>query len=415
MRTSLFREAAHKNIQPKSFGEILLIRPLSFSILALLSAAVTLVLVCFITVGSYTKRVTVGGQLSPNLGILKLYPSQTGIVSSKHVREGQSVKKGERLYILSAERQSKAGNEIQAAISQHVLQKQQSLREELVQTRRLQREQEDVLRRKIDVLVEEKASVLVQLTGQRARIKLATAAVERALKLLSKGFFSADMAQQKQADLLDQRNRIQALERERLGTERELQAAQSDLSGLPVLHHNQLAQIERLLASTIQEWTESESKRELAVTAPLDGTVTSITSDVGQSVDINKPVLSIIPKGAVLEAQLYAPSRAIGFIRPGHHVLLRYHAFPYQKFGHALGTVTAISQSTMSGHELAIAQASGESLYRITVTLNEQTVKAYGQAYSLQTGMLVDADVLLEKRKLYEWVFEPLFSLTGKL
>lgn len=415
MRTSLFREAARQNTQAKSFGEILLVRPISFTLLALVAAAMTLVLVCFIAVGSYTKRVTVSGQLAPNLGVLKIYASQPGIVFSKHVREGRSVKKGERLFVLSAERQSREGKEIQASISEHVALKLQSLRDELVQTQRLQSAQENVLDKKIKALIEEKASAMSQISGQRSRIKLATASVDRAVKLLSQGFFSADMAQQKQADLLDQRNRLEALERERLGIERELHAAQSELSGLPVFHRNQLAQLERLLANTTQEWTESEGKRELAITAPQDGVVTSITADVGQSVDIAKPILSIIPKGAVLEAQLFAPSRAIGFIRPGHHVLLRYHAYPYQKFGHALGTVTSISQSSMSGHELTSAQVPGEALYRITVTLKQQTVRAYGQAYSLQAGMMVDADILQEKRKLYEWVLEPLFSLTGKL
>jgi len=29
--------------------------------------------------------------------------------------------------------------------------------------------------------------------------------------------------------------------------------------------------------------------------------------------------------------------------------------------------------------------------------------------------MLVDADILGEHRKLYEWVLEPLYSLTGRL
>ncbi|MET5012441.1 secretion protein HlyD, partial [Burkholderia pseudomallei] len=30
-------------------------------------------------------------------------------------------------------------------------------------------------------------------------------------------------------------------------------------------------------------------------------------------------------------------------------------------------------------------------------------------------GMALQADVLQERRRLYEWVLEPLYSLTGKL
>ena len=115
-----------------------------------------------------------------------------------------------------------------------------------------------------------------------------------------------------------------------------------------------------------------------------------------------------------MQAHLYAPSRAIGFIRPGNTVLLRYQAYPYQKFGHARGTVLSISRSAMSGDDMPAA-AGREALYRITVSLHNQTMRAYGQAYALQPGMLVDADILLEQRMLYEWALEPLFSLTGKI
>jgi membrane fusion protein len=227
------------------------------------------------------------------------------------------------------------------------------------------------------------------------------------------------MWQQKQADLLDQRNRLQALERDQISVERELQTQRSELTSLPLRQRTQLAQIERLITSTDQEWTESEGKRRIALIAPKSGIATAVTAEVGQAVDGGKPVVSIVPDGAVLQAHLFAPSRAIGFIRPGDHVLLRYQAYPYQKFGHALGVVGSVSRTALSSDDLSGTPAwtsnSGEPLYRITVMLARQTVTAYGHPLSLQAGMLVDADVLHERRKLYEWVLEPLYSLTGKL
>ncbi|MEI0692988.1 HlyD family secretion protein, partial [Pseudomonas aeruginosa] len=44
-----------------------------------------------------------------------------------------------------------------------------------------------------------------------------------------------------------------------------------------------------------------------------------------------------------------------------------------------------------------------------------QAVTAYGQPRPLQSGMLLNADILQDTRRLYEWVLEPLYSLTGKL
>ena len=57
----------------------------------------------------------------------------------------------------------------------------------------------------------------------------------------------------------------------------------------------------------------------------------------------------------------------------------------------------------------------GEPFYRVTVVLDKQAVTAFGKPEPLKPGMLLDADVLGEKRRLIEWVFEPLYSLKGKV
>lgn len=194
---------------------------------------------------------------------------------------------------------------------------------------------------------------------------------------------------------------------------------QADLASLPLRQQNQLAQIDRMLTGVGQELTESEARRRLIITAPEAGLVTAVIAELGQAVDTSKPLVSVIPRGATLQAQLYAPSKAVGFIKPGDAVLLRYQAYPYQKFGHAKGTVASVSKTALPGSELTGVSNSSDSntepLYRITVNLTQQVVSAYGKPQSLQAGMLLDADVLQETRHLYEWVLEPLYSLTGKL
>jgi membrane fusion protein len=57
--------------------------------------------------------------------------------------------------------------------------------------------------------------------------------------------------------------------------------------------------------------------------------------------------------------------------------------------------------------------AASEPLYRVIVTLDRQAITAYGQLEALKPGMLLDADVLGERRTLIEWVLEPLYSLQG--
>ncbi len=112
------------------------------------------------------------------------------------------------------------------------------------------------------------------------------------------------------------------------------------------------------------------------------------------------------------------PSAAIGFVRVGDPVLLRYQAFPYQKFGQYQASVVSIARNALSAAELAtsgIQSASDRTYYRITVALKSQTVTAYGKPQALEAGMTLQADILQERRRLYEWVLEPLYSMTGKL
>jgi membrane fusion protein len=131
--------------------------------------------------------------------------------------------------------------------------------------------------------------------------------------------------------------------------------------------------------------------------------------------------MNIIPSDTMLQAQLFSPSRAVGFLREGQRVLLRYEAFPYQKFGFQEGVVVSVSRSAVSPAEMTQQLAglntlygANEPIYRVIVNLKQQTVAAYGKPMPLQPGMKLEADVLLESRRLVEWMLEPLFSISGK-
>lgn len=414
----LFRPAALNAQRIDWLGAIVLIRPLSFLALTACAFACAALVIGFLLLGSYTKHSTVTGLLTPDIGLVKVYSPQSGVILEKHVVEGNAVKQGQILYLLSSERQGAQGD-IQASISRQVRARQQSLHDEVLQTQTLHQSELGALDKRVASLQTEMASIAVLVAGQRSRLQLADDATKRAESMLEQGYVSKEMMQQKLADLLDQRNRLQTLERDSIGVERELQGQRAERVNLALRQQNQLAQMTRTLGSTDQEWTESESKRRVAITAPEGGIVTAVTAVVGQTVDSGKPLVSIVPNGALLQAELFAPSRSIGFIKPHDPVLLRYQAYPHQKFGHARGVVAYVSKVALPqgefGSALNVQMSNGEPLYRITVLLPKQTINAYGHAQPLQAGMLVEADVLQEKRKLYEGVLEPLYSVTGKL
>ncbi|UVE48743.1 HlyD family efflux transporter periplasmic adaptor subunit [Pseudomonas chlororaphis] len=418
----MFRREALDARQTNGLGDIVLVRPISFTVLTCLATALAVSVAAFFFFGSYTKRSTISGQLVPVGGQVKVYVPQAGIVFEKFVHEGQRVKRGEPLLTISSERYGSDAEPVQAGISRQLEHRRDSLRGELEKVLRLQLDERDSLSNKVASLQRELAILAQQADSQRRLVALSSDATQRYQGLMDKGYISVDQLQQRQAELLGQRQALQGLERERATLQQQLTERRNELAGLDARQANQQADIQRQLSALEQNLAESEAKRTLLVTAPETGIATAVLADIGQTVDSSRPLLSIVPADAPMQAELYAPSKSIGFIKPGDSVLIRYQAYPYQKFGQYRGQVRSISQTSVSPAELTSMVGGvpglgkdGEPLYRLQVSLDKQAVMAYGQSHPLQSGMLLDADVLQDTRRLYEWVLEPLYSLTGKL
>lgn len=145
----------------------------------------------------------------------------------------------------------------------------------------------------------------------------------------------------------------------------------------------------------------------LTLVAPIAGEIAAITVQSAQPALAGAAVATIVPNGSVLVANLYVPTSAIGFVRPGQEVRLRYDAFAYQKFGAFTDRVTDISKTILTPRELGAGE-DGPAVFRVKVALPSNRVKAYGEEWPLQPGMTLKADLVLERRKLWEWAVEPL-------
>lgn len=418
----LFRREALDARQTNGLGDTVLVRPISFTVLTCLATALAVSVAAFFFFASYTKRSTISGQLVPVGGLVKVYVPQAGIVFETFVHEGQRVKRGEPLLTISSERYGSDAEPVQAGISRQLEHRRDSLRGELEKVLLLQLDERDSLSNKVASLQRELAILARQADSQQRLVALSSDATQRYQGLMDKGYISVDQLQQRQAELLGQRQALQGLERERAALQQQLTERRNELVGLGARQANQQADIQRQLSALEQNLAESEAKRTLLVTAPETGIATAVLADIGQTVDSSRPLLSIVPADAPLQAELYAPSKSIGFIKPGDPVLIRYQAYPYQKFGQYQGRVRSISRTSVPFAELASMAGAvpglakdGEQLYRLQISLDKQMVTAYGQPRPLQSGMLLDADVLQDTRRLYEWVLEPLYSLTGKL
>jgi membrane fusion protein len=309
------------------------------------------------------------------------------------VSEGTTVAAGAPLVAVSAETQTEA----RGATGEEVIRRLRDRRDSLANAKRILEAQ----------LAQESADLAQRVEVQRSRYALSEKALARDRALKARDLISIA--------------RLQRTEQEQLDNQTSLLALESTLRDLPFRRQTRLAELDRSIAALEQELAEAEARREIVITATQAGKVTAIQAEVGSRAEPNVPLMTIVPTNAVLQAQLFASSRAIGFLHAGQRVMLRFQAYPYQKFGSYAGSISAIASSAISPSELPqpLKGLSGvyggnEPFYRITVDLERQTAVAYGQAAPLQPGMQLEADIMIESRRLIEWVFEPLLTLTGK-
>lgn len=419
----LFRPEALEGQRQAWLGNIRLIRPVSLTVLTCAAVLTVAAVALFLALGEYTRRMTVAGVLAPDRGVIRLMPPQQGTVVEARVVEGQTVRRGDVLFVLDIGQASDLGD-TQSAVADSLTARERSLKASSRQQQMLLDTQRSALVAQRRDLQREVQQIDTETELQEQRLALAQQALERAESLRADNFYSPAQVQTRREELLAVKAAHQSLARQRLAKQRELAALDAQERELPLLSQARQGEIERDLAEVAQASAENASRRRAVVRAPEAGMVAAVTAQVGQRALPTMAMASLIPGDARLQAQLYAPSSAVGFIRPDQAVRLRYQAFPYQKFGHHGGHVVQVSRTPLQPSELAGlslrlpgagSTAPTEPLYRITVALDAQAVQAYGQAQSLAPGMQLDADVLLDRRKLIEWIFEPLISVTGRV
>jgi membrane fusion protein len=415
--SQLFRQEALDAQRDKLLGEVSLARPVRLWVFTALALACAAAAISFALTGELSRRERVEGYVALDAGAARLLIPEAGTLAELLVREGQSVQAGAPVARLSFETTRKAAAQTSELVQQEIAQRIQTLQREQRETGSLASQQSDQLRRRMTDLQKEIAQIDSEIRVQQQRVASAEQLAKRYDDLTQEKFVSDIVAQQRRDEVLDQTAKLQALRRQRAAIERDLGAARAEEPTVATRARAQIEQLKRaqseLEQSRIQE--QAESRRETLLRAPFAGVVTNVALTQGQSVSADQLLATILPAGSSLHVALLVPTRAIGFIKPGSAVELRYEAFPYQRFGHYPGTVSQVSKTVWSQGEQVGPFTVTEPVYRVDVKLQDQAVKTQGQEFPLRSGMLVSADILLEKRTLFEWVFEPVLELRTRI
>ena len=413
--SGLFRPEVAEGRRQGWLGSIQLIRPVSLSVLTALVVVSAIAVGLYIFIGEYTRKARVTGYLVPDRGVMRLAAPQAAQVLERHAVEGQVVRQGDVLFVLSVERATTQGD-THAAVLASLAARERSLQAASRRRQELQDTQMSAMAQQLENMRRELVQMDAEAGLHRQRLQLAQEALARLESLKADQFVSSAQVQAKAEEVLGVRAQLQALERQQGAHRREIGTLEARQRELPLNEQAEQGEIERELAELAQESAENEALRRIVLRAPQDGTVTAVSAEPGQSVGAQAVLASLVPGGAALQAHLFAPSSAMGFVRAEQTVLLRYEADPHQKFGHQMGRVLQVSRTPLPASELGgLTGAAAEPMYRITVALEQQAVQAYGQPQALSPGMQLEADVLLDRRRLIEWIFEPVLSLAGRV
>jgi len=419
---ALFRPEVAEAQRQNWLGHVQLVRPLSLTLLTASALGMLVLVLAFLFFGEYTRKARIGGVLVPDLGVIRLVPPVQGRVLERHVHEGQSVRAGDVMFVLALESSTLSTN-VQARVQRSLEERRRSLEEAARQQAVLTESELLSLQRRLDEMMRERNQIEAEAALHRQRLALAQQSLERLESLSRDQFISSAQVQAKKEEVLGLQAQAQALERQSATLARDRAALEGERRDLPVLLKSRQGAIERDLAALAREAAEQDAVRQIVVRAPQDGTVSSVLAEPGQSVSPASALASLIPSGAQLQAHLFAPSGAVGFVRPNQEVRLRFEAFPYQKFGHQNGHVLQVSRTPLAAPELAGLTLAGptgggnvdEPMFRITVAMDQPELSAFGTTQPLVAGMRMQADVLLERRRLVEWLFAPVLGLTNRL
>lgn len=219
---------------------------------------------------------------------------------------------------------------------------------------------------------------------------------------------------EKEQDLKAQRATINAAKASIANSEQRLKQVTAD-------YQRQL-QAERAEVAVDYEKLEQElAKQEhrfglLELKASQAGIVKDLaTHTPGTVVQPGTILMSLVPTGERLKAEVWVTNEDVGFVRESQGAKIKLAAYPFQKYGMLQGVVTHVSADAedQSHNESSAAQSQSNVIqrkgliYKTVVELGAQQLIADGEKLDLTPGMQVVAEINLGERTVLEYLLSP--------
>jgi membrane fusion protein len=387
---------------------------LSIAVLSSFVATISISAILYAVLGVYSRTETVPGYVTSETASAQIFALRPGVVTALRVADGDTVRAGQAIGTVRVGQANMESADPVADAQKSIERQMQTLQTQLkLESQRMTGErskQQSALKGFSSSL----DSVESQIVLQRDIVFSSRNTVAQLEQLLPKGFTSKFEVERRRGEYLAAQQQLEQLGQQRAQITAQISGLHNDIARLPIDLQSKSGELDTEMQNLRQRLSEGNSAREYVITAPIGGRVSALQTGVGRLANPGLPLMSILPDGAELGAELLVPSRAAGFVREGQRVRLLYEAFPYQRFGSFGGTVVRVSRTILTPEQIDAPLKLAEPVYRLHVRLDAQGVRAFGERFALQPGMTLTAHIQLERRSFIDWFLEPLRAVQAR-
>lgn len=411
---SLFRKEVIDARADRLHGEVVLSLPWANHFLALLLVTIAVAAVAWFSLGTYTRVERADGILVTDLPTAKIYAPRQGIATSIYVEEGALVDKDTPIVMIDLDVRNQEGAATIAASRQEVSDQLRLAEAQITLAHQTFDVEEVRLQASLASGQHQLAVLEAQLETQDQIVLSQQQMFDQLEKIVADGYISRREYERQRQTLLASRQSQLMIRQQLIDLHSNIDAVRTQLSSVEVARSRESAILESQVSAFRQRHMETSGAQAVLIKAPIAGRVTAIQVGVGQSVRPDTPMLVIVPAGADLLAEIYAPTRAIGLLRVGQESRLQFHAFPYQRFGTAQGKVASISRVILDPRELTAPLELSEPVYKVMIVLDSQAMEARGDVFPLHPGMTLTANIVLERQSFLDWLLRPLKTVANR-
>lgn len=369
---------------------------------------ITAVGVPLLATAEYSRKETVRGWLVSRDGVARIAHDGAGVVEKIAAISGDSVRVGDPVIYLSRDTFMEDGRSSGD----------QMLGELTKQVAALDR-RAGLLRTEADIEGDSIAKQLLSLEQARLALSRQMAEQQRRLAAASDKLALIESAARSGAatrwEVLQQadervvlKQALAEVQQTEMALNREREQLTARAKALPVETQRSISGLRSQRSQLQQQITRHESEQRVVLKSPITGKLASLQVQKGSAVLPNELLATVLPENLTMVAEVYVPSSAIGFIKPGQRVRLMYDAFPVQQFGIFGGKVQRVSDFILMPSELPQTFSLREATFKVQIAIENDSILLESGSAPMRPGMLLAAEIILESRSLLDWLLEPI-------